>query len=102
MRKRFTVVGAITAFLVIAAGAGAWGMSLRANPFVFDPADTELVQSGWIDGIGCPTDASTFDGTSSSPYTDPACPTGDRRDDSNEGLLLAKTGPTANVASAGS
>jgi hypothetical protein len=35
MRKRFTVVGAITAFLVIAAGAGAWGMSLRANPFVF-------------------------------------------------------------------
>jgi hypothetical protein len=101
MRKRFTVVGAITAFLVIVAGAGAWGMSLRANPFVFDPGDTELVQSGWIDGIGCPTDASTFDGTSSSPYTDPACPTGDRRDDSNEGLLLAKTGPTANVASAG-
>ena len=72
-------------------------MSLRANPFVFDPGDTELVQSGWIDGIGCPT----FDGTSSTPYTDPACPTGDRRDDSNEGLLLAKTGPTANVASAG-
>lgn len=59
------------------------------------------MQSGWIDGIGCPTDATTFDGTSSSPYTDPACPTGDRRDDSNEGLLLAKTGPTANVASAG-
>jgi hypothetical protein len=101
MRKRITVVGAITAFLVIAAGAGAWGMSLRANPFVFDPGDTELVQSGWIDGIGCPTNASIFDGTSSTPYTDPACPTGDRKDDSNEGLLLAKTGPTANVASAG-
>lgn len=101
MRKRITVLGAITAFFVLAAGAAAWGMSLRAIPFVFDPGDTELVQSGWIEGIGCPTDATTFDGTSSTPYTDPACETGDRRDDSNEGLLLAKTGPTANVASAG-
>jgi len=101
MRKRITAVVAITAFLVLAAGAAAWGMSLRAKPFVFDPGDTELVQSGWIDGIGCPTDASTFDGSSTNPYTDPACRTGDRRDDSNEGLLLAKTGPTANVASAG-
>ena len=101
MRKRITVVGVVTAFLVIVAGAAAWGTSLRAKPFTFDPGDTELVQSGWIDGIGCPTDASTFDGTSSTPYTDPACPTGDRRDRSNEGLLLAKTGPTANFASAG-
>jgi hypothetical protein len=101
MRTRITVVSAAAAFFVIAAGAAGWGMSLRATPFVFDPGDTELVQSGWVDGIGCPTGASTFDGTTSTPYTDPACPTGDRRDDSNEGLLLAKTGPTANVASAG-
>lgn len=101
MRKPITVGGAIAAFLVIAAGAAAWGMSLRATPFVFDPGNTKLVQSGWIGGIGCPTDASTFNGTSSTPYTDPACPTGDRRDNANEGLLLAKTGPTANVASAG-
>ena len=34
------------------------------------------------------------------PYTDPACPTGDRRDKHVRGLLLAKTGPTPNVASA--
>jgi hypothetical protein len=101
MRKRITAVSAIAAFFVVAAGAFAWGNSLRAKPFIFDPGDTELVQSGWIDGIGCPTDASTYDGTSNTPYTDPACPTGDRRDDSNEGLLLAKTGPTANFASAG-
>jgi hypothetical protein len=59
------------------------------------------VQSGWLAGIGCPTDAHIYDGTSNVPYEDPACPTGDRRDHANEGLLLAKTGPTANVASAG-
>jgi hypothetical protein len=33
-------------------------------------------------------------------YTDPACTTGDPKDKRNEGLLVAKTGPTANVASA--
>jgi hypothetical protein len=88
-RKRITVLGAITAFFVLAAGAAAWGLSRRAIPFVFDPGDTELAQSGWIEGIGCPTDATTFDGTSSTPYTDPACETGDRRDDSNEGPLMA-------------
>jgi hypothetical protein len=101
MRKRLTAICAVAAFFVVAAGAAAWGFSHRATPFIFDPGNTELVQSGWLGGIGCPTNATTFNGTSKSSYTDPACPTGDRRDDSNEGLLLAKTGPTANVASAG-
>src|SRR2546428_837120 len=67
----------------------------------FDPAHTHLVQSGWLEGIGCPTGAKVFDGSSTSTYTDPACPTGDSRDKVNEGLLLVKTGPTPNVASAG-
>ena len=33
-------------------------------------------------------------------YTDPACPTGDPGDRQVRGLLLAKTGPTSNVAAA--
>ena len=76
----------------------------EAHAQSFDPAHTDLVASGWVKGIGCPTDASTSstgtkpaDGT----YSDPACVTGDPKDSKNEGLLLAKTGPTANVAAAG-
>jgi hypothetical protein len=58
-----------------------------------------------VNGIGCPTDArtATFAGdrlVRGQPYTDPACPTGDRRDTHVRGLLLAKTGPTPNVAAA--
>jgi hypothetical protein len=100
MRKRVTIVGAIAAFLGFAAVAAA-ATFFVAKPFIFDPGKTDLVQSGWLSGIGCPTDAHTFDGTSSTPYTDTACTTGDRRDNRNEGLVLAKTGPTANVAAAG-
>jgi hypothetical protein len=73
-------------------------------PFVFDPADTDLVQSGWLSGIGCPTAASvaTYPATKpSGTYTDPGCLTGDPKDKDVEGLLLAKTGPTSNNASAG-
>lgn len=40
-----------------------------------------------------------FDLLPPSKYTDPACPTGDSSDHSNQGLLLAKTGPTLNDAS---
>jgi hypothetical protein len=69
-------------------------------PRVFDPGHTFLVQSVWVTGIGCPTGAQTFTGTTTVPFTDPACPTGDSEDVHNEGLLLAKTGPTGNVASA--
>lgn len=59
----------------------------QAKPFEFDPAHLYLVQSEWLTGIGCPT-------------SDPACP-GDPDDHHNEGLLLVKTGPTANNTSAG-
>jgi hypothetical protein len=67
------------------------------TPIVFDPFDTDLVASRWVPGAGCPTAATLSDGTT---FADPACPTGDRRDKHNEGLLLVKTGPTPNVASA--
>jgi hypothetical protein len=73
-------------------------------PGVFDPANTDLVQAAWLSGIGCPTNAgiSTTGGKKpDTSYTDPACATGDPKDKDVEGLLLAKTGPTTNVAAAG-
>lgn len=80
---------------------------ITAVPFEFDPGRTHLVRSRWLRGVGCPTNATTFDGSASSPYSDPACNTaaggGDPKDSPgrNEGLLLVKTGPTGNFASAG-
>jgi hypothetical protein len=78
-------------------------------PFVFDPFGTRLVNAEWEGGIGCPTNAtirpflapdfSTLGPPT--PYQETGCPTGDPRDDRNQGLLLAKTGPTNNDASAG-
>ncbi|TMA24350.1 MAG: hypothetical protein E6J78_20705 [Deltaproteobacteria bacterium] len=77
-------------------------------PFEFDPFGTHLVAAEWREGIGCPTNAKTapflppdFSTVGSGSYTDPACPTGDSSDKRNQGLLLAKTGPTNNDASAG-
>src|SRR5207249_4307134 len=68
----------------------------------FDPFGTNLVQAGWETGIGCPTNATTNDTVTSSTFTDPACPApGDPKDNQNQGLLLVKTGPTTNDASAG-
>jgi hypothetical protein len=76
----------------------------------FDPQKTSLVQGEWLSGIGCPTEAKTAMCDPNDPncnktvpgptYTDPACPTGDPKDRRNQGLLLAKTGPTPNVAAA--
>ena len=74
---------------------------INVVPFEFDPFGTHLVQATWQTGVGCPTRATTNDGTGPNTFTDPACPTGDARDTANQGLLLAKTGPTANVAAAG-
>ena len=77
------------------------------KPGQFDPGHTYLVQGAWLNGIGCPTDAfiavpnSSFTGVAgTAPFTDAACPTGDPKDQHNEGLLLVKTGPTSNFAAA--
>jgi len=78
------------------------------KPQEFDPGDTRLVQSAWLIGIGCPNDARialpnpSFTGVGSfQPYQDSACAfSGDPGDNRNEGLLLAKTGPTNNFAAA--
>ena len=77
------------------------------KPQEFDPGRTYLVQSTWLHGIGCPTAARVaepneeFTGIAAfSTYSDPACLVGDPEDARNEGLLLAKTGPSRNFAAA--
>jgi hypothetical protein len=103
LRHKGLVLLALVAFAATAATV-AWAASShfsQAKAGVYDPAKTHLAQAGWIAGIGCPTNAgvSTTGGKHpNTTYTDPACTTGDRRDNANEGLLLAKTGPTANYA----
>ena len=70
------------------------------KPQEFDPGHTNLVQSAWLNGIGCPTNATGTGIASFHTSTDPGCPTGDVKDQHNEGLLLVKTGPSENFASA--
>jgi hypothetical protein len=103
MKRRLVAAAAGFSLFAVAAGAFAHGhgfLSVRAGEF--DPVRTHLVQGTWLNGIGCPTNAkTTADGVNEGPsYTDPACLTGDPRDKQVRGLLLAKTGPTANVAAA--
>ena len=102
MRTRRIVVLLTGAFFALGAVAFAAAKFNNVKPTEFDPAKTHLVHASWQDGIGCPTNAGTSsdgvnqDGT----YSDPACTTGDAQDKQNEGLILAKTGPSANFASA--
>jgi len=97
------VLALATAAIAVAAATG----TFKVEPNEFDPGHTFLVQAAWLGGIGCPTDAkianpnASFTAVASfGSYTDPACTTGDSTDKQNEGLLLAKTGPTNNFASA--
>jgi hypothetical protein len=97
MHKRGLIALVAVLFGIIAATAVAAGPVFNVvKPGEFDPGKSLLVSATWLQGIGCPTGANA----SSGPYTDPACATGDQMDKKNEGLLLAKTGPTANNASA--
>jgi hypothetical protein len=100
MKKRFLVAAAIALFGVSGVVYAA-AQFHQANPGEYDPARTHLVNGAWLRGIGCPTAADVADYPATSPtrtYSDPACLTGDSRDKNNEGLLLAKTGPTSNNA----
>jgi hypothetical protein len=97
----------VTVALLALVASAAWGAvrHFQAKPREFDPLKTRLVQGTWVAGIGCPTNIRT--GTVNTagkvvpgdPYTDPACAEGPA-DHQVRGLLLAKTGPTSNVASA--
>jgi hypothetical protein len=106
MSKRLLLV-VVVVFGVVVSAAGA-GNRVDADARESDPGRTFLVQAEWLRGIGCPTkarianpnaDFSDWNGTHT-PYADPACPTGDRSDRRHEGLVLAKTGPQENFASA--
>ena len=91
------------AILTFSTGVAFADTKFQAKPGEFDPAKTFLVQAQWLKGIGCPTGAKVATFPSTTPtgtFTDPACPTGDASDKKNEGLLLVKTGPTDNNASA--
>src|SRR5438552_3804659 len=106
MRKRWIVPLSVALFGIAAAEAAA--QTFQVVPFDFDPFGTRLVEAEWEDGIGCPTNAKTapflpptFDTVGTGSYTDPACTTGDPNDKRNYGLLLVKTGPQNNDASAG-
>jgi hypothetical protein len=103
MRRTMLCVVAVLGIVVAPQGIFAWNsFSFTVVPFDFDPYRTHLVEAEWEDGIGCPTNAwTTPDGVSFVAYTDTACLSGDPRDKRNFGLLLVKTGPTSNFASAG-
>jgi hypothetical protein len=82
--------------------------SFTVVPFEFDPHKTHLVSAQWKGGTGCPLNARTapflppdFSTVGTGMYTDPACITGDPWDKYVNGLVLVKTGPTNNNASAG-
>lgn len=98
MKKR--LIAAIAVVAAFGGAAYAADKSFEVKPNEADPGKTYLVQAAWLDAIGCPTNATVYDynTSTSSPYTDPACPTGDPKDKKNTGLLLAKTGPTTNFA----
>ena len=102
-----TLALAVATFAVVlspTAATRADNGDFQVVPGVFDPANTDLVQAAWLSGIGCPTNAGTSATGGKKPdgsYTDSACATGDPKDKDVEGLLLAKTGPTTNVAAAG-
>jgi hypothetical protein len=100
MKKNAVIIGML-ATLVVAGVAAAGGGFSSAKPATYDPKHTDLAGSYWEKGIGCPTNSKeTLDGTTVTTYTDAACTSGDSRDSHNYGLLLAKTGPTANWAAA--
>ncbi len=97
----------VAALTVVGIAYAAGAFTVKATEF--DPGKTHLVQGAWLEGLGCPTNATTAtpnatftDIAGFGTYTDPACATGDTSDRKVEGLLLAKTGPTiTNFASAG-
>src|SRR5439155_20506745 len=109
--KREMLLFALTSLGGLATAQGTFAQgSFSVVPFEFDPFGTHLVAAEWKEGLGCPTNSKTapflppdFSTVGSGTYTDPACPIGaaDPQDKHNQGLLLAKTGPQNNDASAG-
>ncbi len=101
MSKRVLTICGVTALVFV--GVAAAASFHQVKPWKYDPKKTNLVRGAWEVGLGCPTNSKvTYDGSTISSFTDPACTTGDpRKDADNRGLLLVKTGPTGNYAAAG-
>ena len=103
MRKYIALGASATALLAAGIAVAADPPFNNAQPQTYDPAHTFMVSTGWIDGIGCPTNQpyAAYPATKpTSTYTDPACPTGDSKDNQNQGLLMNKVGPNANNVAA--
>jgi len=106
--KRIPLIIAFLALTMTCVTVAADSEGFSVKPRAFDPFHTKLVNASWLSGIGCPTKATVrlFDSNPPynllppSQYSDPACLTGDTSDQGNQGLLMAKTGPTLNDASA--
>jgi len=100
--KKKILAGVVLGTLALAGTAyGAMTTLHVALAGTYDPAKTFLVGAAWSSGIGCPTHSKIATYPSTTPtgvYTDAACTTGDAKDKKNEGLVLAKTGPTSNNA----
>jgi hypothetical protein len=84
------------------------GKNFSVKPETFDPSHSNMVTAAWLGGLGCVTKGHVqafvppaFTTTQIQPFADATCPTGDSEDNDNQGLLLAKTGPTNNNAAGG-
>jgi len=93
----------VPAVIIVVCIDTAFALDFTVVPFEFDPAGTHLVASIWKSGAGCTSSGVVPAAASRNPppFSDPGCPTTDTRDNRVEGLVLAKTGPTATNASAG-
>jgi hypothetical protein len=109
MRRSIVAVLAMSMFLAFvsfAAAAVAPPKLTEVAPWQYDPFKGSVVESDWLNHIGCPfkTEINTYNAAGvivAGTYTDPGCPVQYRADPNVQGLLLAKTGPTANIAAAG-
>jgi hypothetical protein len=108
MNRSVLTVGALAIAFAIAGYGDNGKTNFNVNPLTFDPAKTNMVSANWLGGLGCVTQGHVqvflppdFTTTQIQPFADATCPTGDSQDTQNEGLLLAKTGPTNNNAAAG-
>jgi hypothetical protein len=105
-RTTLAVFAMFFAFVSIGAAAVAPPRLSEVAPWQYDPYNGSLVESDWINHIGCPFNAeiNTYDSSGNvvaGTYTDPGCPVQFRADPNIQGLLLAKTGPTGNIAAVG-
>ena len=105
--RRLTLAVFVGLTGVLVARIPAFADPLHVHASSFDPAHSNLVNSDWVDGLGCPTNQTIqvflppdFSTTGSATYADTACPTGDPKDNKNAGLLMVKTGPTNDNAAA--